>query len=303
LRTRIAVIVITSFILFFGSVAIQAQIKVLRVDSSQTDPAIETVHGPNIAVYDPQATPSHLLLLFFVGTNSKATGGLRIGSAFAKWGYHAISLDYENKLATATLSNSLDDKIFGNYRDAIVTGAPVSKAIQVSPANSILNRFQKLLVYLVKTDPSGGWGEFLANGKPIWSRVVVAGHSQGSGHAAYVGKLFEVNKVLMFSGPQDYLNNFNEAAPWQARKGATPPSRYFAFLNLYDPFNVLHQVANCEALMDTTDPNMLIVKPGDVIHGDFQIFINNFPNKQHHGSTLFPKFENVWKYMATTGIS
>ena len=103
---------------------------------------------------------------------------------------------------------------------------PVSDKISVRPANSILNRLQKLLVYLVKQDPDGGWGEFVADGQPVWSRIVVAGHSQGAGHAAYLGKMFPVDKVLMFSGPQDYFDDLDKPAPWLARPSATPPSRY-----------------------------------------------------------------------------
>lgn len=281
---------------------LHAAVKVLRVDPHQTDPAIVTVHGPHIAVYDPQAASRHLLFLFLVGTRGKAAGSVKIDSAFARWGFHAISLDYEDNVIAVSCAHSLDSTAFGRYREAIVTGAPVSSKIKVDPANSILNRFQKLLVYLVKHDPDGGWGQFVANGQPIWSRIIVAGHSQGAGHAAYIGKMFRVDRVLMFSGPQDYMDDLHRPAPWQARKSATPPSRFFAFLNLQDPFNVHHQIANCMLLMEMSKPETLMVKPGKVIHGDYQILINNFPTKKHHGSTLFPQFENVWKYMATTSI-
>lgn len=303
LRTRVAVLSIAWLTLFPGSVELHAQVKVLRVDPHQTDSAIVTVHGPHIAVYDPQATPRHRLLLFLVGTRGKATGSLPIDSAFAQWGYHAISLDYEDNLIAVSRAHSLDPTSFGRYREAIVTGAPVSATIPVDSANSILNRFQKLLAYLVKHDPGGGWDEFLTNGHPVWSRIIVAGHSQGAGHAAYIGKLFRVDRVLMFSGPQDYMDDLHQPAPWLARKSATPPSRFFALLNLKDPFNVHHQIANCMVLMDMSKPDARMVKPGEIIHGNYHILINDFPTEQHHGSTLFPQFENAWEYMATTLIT
>lgn len=288
-------------ILFSGSVSLHAAVKVLRVDPHQTDAAIETVHGPHIAVYDLQSNSRHKLFLFLAGTGSKAAGSLTIDSVFAEWGYHAISLDYENDVLAASCGHSLDRSTFGRYREAIVTGAPVSKRVKVNPANSILNRFQKLLIYLAKNDPSGGWGEFVHDGQPIWSRILVAGHSQGSGHAAYIGKLFRVDRVLMFSGPQDYMDTLNAPAPWQARKSATPPSRFFAFLNFKDPFNVNHQIANCMMLMHMSKPDTLTVKPGEAIQGDYHILINDFPTK-YHGSTLLPQYKNVWEYMATTAI-
>ena len=308
MRSRCIGIFIAFLIMFMGNVYLHAEVKVLRVDPQQTDSAIATVHGPHIAVYDPQVASRHRLFLFLSGTGDKAEGSLTIDSAYAGWGYHAISLDYEDNVVAVSNAHSLDSTSFDRYRDAIVTGAPVSTQIKVNPANSILNRFQKLLLYLVKEDPNGGWGEFVANGQPVWNHIIVAGHSQGSGHAAYIGKLFRVDRVLMFSGPQDYMDDLHAPAPWLSRKGATPPSRFFAFLNLEDPLNVHHQIANCIALMDISKPATpmdmpgLMVKPGEVIDGNYQILINDFPTKQHHGSTLFPQFENVWKYMATTKI-
>lgn len=285
--------------LVFSQADLYAQVKVLRVDPGQTDPAIATVHGPNLAVYDPAVPARHRLILFLVGTGGKAAGSQKLDSIFAEWGYHAISLDYENNILAASLSHSLDRSSFDRYRSAIVTGGAVNDKASVSQANSILNRFQKMLVYLAAHDPGAGWDEFLTNGSPVWSRVMVAGHSQGTGHAAYIGKLFSVDRVLLFSGPQDYLDNFNQPAPWQAKPGATDPSRFFAFLSTNDPFNVHHQIANCMALMQLPKPETLAVKPGDAIHGDYQIFINNAPAKQAHGSTLLPQFTNVWQYMVT----
>jgi len=223
---------------------------------------------------------------------------LKIDTAFAKLGYHAIALDYEDKVVAASCAPSPDIACFDNYREAIVTGAPVSERISVSRANSILNRLQKLLVYLAKQYPDGGWGEFVDDGQPVWNRIVVAGHSQGSGHAAYIAKMYKVDKVLMFSGPQDYLTDLNKPAPWQARPSATPQSRYYAFLNLYDPFNVHHQIANCMVLMGLSNPQTPMVEPGKAIHGHYQILINTI-NQQPHGTTIQPEFENVWDYLGT----
>lgn len=302
LRTWILGTCLAILIVFLGTLHAQAELKVLRVNPQQTAPAIATVHGPNIAVYDPQVKSRHRLFLFLPGTNGKASASLKMDSVFARWGFHAISLDYEDSVIAVANAHSLDPTSFGRYRDAIVTGAPVSSKIRVSPANSILNRFTKLLAYLVKQDPDGGWGEYFSNGKPEWRRIIVAGHSQGAGHAAYIGKMFRVDRVLMFSGPQDYMDNLHRPAPWQAEKSATPPSRFFAFLNLKDPFNVHHQIANCMVLMHLSKPKFLMVKPGEKIRGHYRILVNNYPTKRPHASTLFIQFKNVWKYMATEDV-
>jgi len=286
-------------ILFFGGVNLFAQVKVLEVEPGQTDTSIETVHGPNIALYDTQVPSRHLLILFIVGTGGRATGTRTMDSIFAIMGYHAITIDYEDNVVAVACAHSKDSTEFDRYRDAIITGAPVSALVKVDTANSILNRFQKLLVYLVKHDPDGGWKEFVESDRPRWGKIVVAGHSQGSGHAAYIGKMFEVSRVLMFSGPQDYLDDLHRPAPWQEWKSATPVSRYFAFLNLKDPFNIKHQLANDMVLIHLSKPDTIMVTPGEVIHSDKHILVNNIPTKSPHGSTLFPIFKNVWEYMLT----
>lgn len=298
---RFAGLPISLLILTFASLSSHGQVKVQLVAPRQTDAAIATVNGPHVALYDPHVASAHRLFLFLVGTRSKATSSMAIDSAFAKWGYHAIGLDYENGVIAVSCAHSPDRACFDDYRKAIVTGAAVSSKISVDPANSILNRVQKLLVYLVKNDPGGGWDEFVADGQPVWSRIVVAGHSQGAGHAAFIGKLFAVDKVLMFSGPQDYMDDLDAPAPWQGQMSATPPSRFFAFLSVHDPFNVHHQIANCMKLMNLAKPETQRVEPGEPIPGDSHILTNDIVTRQPHGSTLFPEFVNVWKYMATAG--
>ena len=293
-----------SVLSLFFAVSVHAQVKVLRVEPSQTDPAIVTVHGPHIAMSNPALPSNHRLFFFICGTGANASNSMAVFRTFAGWGYHAVSIDYENNLITTALAHDHDPAAFGHYRNAIVTGAPVSDRISVSPANSILNRFQKLLVYLVQHDPKGGWDEFIneKDGKPAWDKIVVGGHSQGSGHAAYIGKLFHVDRVLMFSGPQDYMDDLHQPAPWLGEASATPPSRFFAFLSQNDPFNIHHQEANCAVLMHLTDPDFktktCAARPGESVHGGgYQIFVNDVPKKSAHGSTLSTEYTNVWKYM------
>ena len=305
-----------SLVLSFAAlvaVDLHAQEKVLRIDAPQTDPAIESVEGPQLAIYNPQVASNHRLFLFFVGTNGKPENSLSFESAFANWGYHAIALDYENHVVTVICAHSTDSACFDHYREAIMMGTPVSDKITVSPDNSILNRLNKLLAYLVKQDPDGGWGEFFADGQPVWSRIVVAGHSQGAGHAAYLGKMFPVDEVLMFSGPQDYFDDLDMPAPWLARPSTTPQSQYFAFLNVADPYNVHHQIANCSVLMGIAHPTTPLIQPGEAIKPgaatgpgeaigvNAQIFLNDVDPQHAHGSTLLPEFNNVREYFARIG--
>lgn len=283
------------------SVSARAEDKILRIDPAQTDASIESVHGPHLALYDPAVPSNHRLLLYFVGTGVHPEQSLAFARSFAHLGYHVIALDYENTVVAASCVHSSDSSCFDTYRAAIVSGTPGSDKIHVDPANSILNRFDKLLAYLAKQDAGGGWNDFFTGGKPAWNHIVLAGHSQGSGHAAYIAKLYAVDKVLMFSGPQDYLSDLGQPAPWESRPGATPPSRFYAFLNINDPFNQSHQLASCEALMQLRAVQPYMVEPAQSITGLHQILVTDADPRHAHNSTVSPQFENVRQYLGTVG--
>ena len=52
-------------------------------------------------------------------------------------------------------------------------------------------------------------------------------------------------------------------------------------------------------LMGVSKLQTVAVKPGEPIQGDYQILVNDFPQKSAHGSTLSKQFTNVWQYMIT----
>lgn len=290
------------FILFFVlftllSAAVTAQIKFLSAHPDKLDPAIQEVHSPNIALYDTSVQPRNKLILMIQGTGGSATGMRPIDSVFATMGFHIISIDYKNNVISTICAHSKDSACSYNFRKEIITGKPLSGKTEVDKVNSILNRFRTFLQYLVKNDPEGDWNNYIKNGKPQWEQIIVAGHSQGSGHAAMLGKMFKVSRVLIFSGPQDYLEDLHIPSPWLSKKSTTPENRYYAFLNLKDPFHVKYQIVNCKKLMRHIHPDTLMVRPGVPIQGDHHILVNNIPTKNPHGSTLFTEFKNVWAYM------
>ena len=271
--------------------------KVILIDPAQTGAGIQTVHSPHVAVYNTTVASTHKLFLMIVGTGGYATGTREMDSIIAGMGYRVISLDYKNNVITTVCNNSPDSACFDHFRQEIIFGTPVSDSVNVDVANSIINRFQKALAFLVMINPEGGWDEFIKNGQIQWNKIAVGGHSQGAGHAAYIGKRFSVDRVLIFSGPQDYRVAFNSPALWLSQKGITPASKYFAFLNRKDPFNVSRQLANCAKLMGMPAADSVFVQPGMPINTSKHILINDIKTNNPHGSTLLPEFKKVWEYM------
>lgn len=274
-----------------------AQLKTDLIVPGETATGIVTVHGDHIALYNPSVKDKHRLILMIQGTGARAKSCFTIDSCFAQMGYHVISIDYKNSVIATACSHSKDSGCFTNYRQEIICGTPVSDKVQVDSANSIVNRFTKLLLYLTKYDPAGKWDYFLKNGSPSWKQIITAGHSQGAGHAAFLGKKYRLAGVLIFSGPQDYLVQFKEPAPWQAVKGRTDIRKYISFLHVKDPFNFNYQVANINAIIHRAATDTVMVVPNKEPHSHSQIFVNSIETKSPHGSTLRTEFLPVWATM------
>lgn len=271
--------------------------KVLLVNPAETAQGIVMMHTPHVVIYNTAVPGVHKLFLMIVGTGGSATELRGMDSIVAGMGYHTISIDYKNNVITTVCNNSRDAGCFDKFRQEIMFGTPVSDSVNVDSTNSIINRFTKLLQYLVKNDPNGGWGEFINGDKVQWGKIVVGGHSQGAGHSAYIGKHFNVSRVLMFSGPQDYRVAFNSPALWLSGKSATPLNRYYSFLHINDQYVVARQLANDATVMGMATPDSTHVEPNIPLQTNKHILVNNIATGNAHMSTLLPVFKNVWEYM------
>ena len=199
---------------------------VLSLEPQKTDPdavpAMDSSLGNHLVwPVDPSRTPGSvdktLLYLFLPATGAKPSDYTLIQQEAVDLGYHVIGLAYPNadaviaKCNPITFSNADDVKLYKerqacylSVRMQTLDGTTPSNYTNVKPSNSIDNRLEKLLVYLREHMPNEGWGGFLdETGSPAWSRIIVAGHSQGGGNAALMGKLHRVARVVMISSPPD----------------------------------------------------------------------------------------------------
>ncbi|RFS26523.1 hypothetical protein DVR12_01680 [Chitinophaga silvatica] len=277
------------------SLTVQAQLKFTTVDPSATAAGITEVHSGHLVVQPAREKNKNLLIIMIPGTGGNAADQRfkTLDSSLAVEGYSVISLDYVNQVVTTVCSKSTDSTCFDNFRQEIFYGTPVSDKVKVDSVNSILNRITKLLVYLEKNDPKGGWANFIRNGKPRWDRIIAAGHSQGAGHAGFIGQHYAVKGVMMLSGPQDYLQEFNSPAAWQRQKGKTPVDKYYAFLHIRDPYVFDYQLKDVQALRHTAAIDTVMVQPGVPFKSNRHVMVTDIESQNPHGSTLDTEFNNV----------
>ncbi len=227
--------------------------------------------GADLAMWDTAARPNGKIMLTIQGTGGSADSLTLVQQEAARAGYQVIAIDYPNQVITTTCRPSADPLCFDHFREEIATGHDVSAITEVTVAQSLERRLEAHLRALSRRWPLR-FGRFrYLWGSPAWHLFTLMGHSQGSGHAAYLAKRHRVDAVLMAAGPQDVFAD-GRPAPWLSVPGATPPARHFALLHFRDYFGVHYQRAALNALRvpltqqqvswrRTADPHNDIVGP------------------------------------------
>lgn len=182
-----------------------------------------------LAFRDPGAAALGRLFVMLPGTGGPPAGYQYVLRAAAEAGFHSVGLVYENEVAVNDLCAwppPIPD-CHERVRLEIVTGEDLSELVAVDRPHSIESRTHALLEYLDAADPGGGWGEFLARADLDWPETVWAGHSQGGGHAAILGKIHTLDRVALFSA--------TEPAEWTLDPPLTEPERYSGFAHAFEP--------------------------------------------------------------------
>ena len=287
---------------------------------ASTDPAITTDNEVHIAINpSPSVTAKQKLVVMLPGTGAIPSQYRLILRSGAARGYHTIGLNYPNGQAVGTeclVDN--DPDCHGKLRRETILGEDVSPHVNVNVANSLVNRLRKLIAYLHALAPGEGWDRFLANGEPDWSRITVAGHSQGGGHAGYLTKLVSLDRAVYFSSPADWRNDVNQPATWlTAMAAVTPASRQYGFEHVDDnlvPYTIA--TANWRALgLDAFGAVASVDGAASPYGGSHQLSTNATPFNGSgivisptHGATVAdestprtgagtPLFDPVWAYL------
>jgi hypothetical protein len=244
------------------------------------------------------------LLLFVGGSFSSPNDYTFICGHSATIGLDVISISYPNDIPAATLATSNDQFIFDNFRDEICFGNQVSNEVSVNELNSINTRTLKLVQYLKNTYPDQDWGQYLTSSNNLdWSKIIIAGHSQGAGHACYLGKKKLAERVVMFSGANDFSTYFNNPANWLTVTGLTPLNKQYALLHTQDEItSYAYQVSNLKGLgILPVSENPLLVDNLKSPFSNKQVLALNIPAISNHNSTVGGnlKLPEIWTYLLT----
>jgi len=168
---------------------------------------------------------------------------LNLFTAAAESGNHVLALAYRSDRAVAEMCGPRPDCYAATRSTQLTgvfqTGADASLA-DIRQDEGVIPRLDGALRALDASRPGAGWSTFIGDAgasaaadRIAWQRIIVSGHSQGGGHAAYLGKLFPVLRVVQFSSTCDAPGGI--PAPWTAAASGWATSPVAAFFGLSAP--------------------------------------------------------------------
>ncbi len=189
---------------------------------------------------EPSGAPKATLFLALnasMGTPASmiADPATNIFNAAASKGYHVLALAYSSADIIGVLCSGNDACFEATRRSVILGTHEGGSALDVSIQEGVVWRLEATLRALATARPNRGWDEFRVPGgadsssRVAWGRVFSSGHSQGGGHAAFLGKLFPLKGVLQLSSTCDAVGA--TPASWTSSSGdwATAASTILGF--------------------------------------------------------------------------
>ncbi len=309
-----------------GSTPADPGLKHRVIIPSLTDGKIEDTFGYHQTYVNTAVAPLHKLFLFLPGSNSTPFAYDEIQKLAANLGYHSLGISYSNATISPMCSGSSDSLCFDKVRNEVIDGVDLTPLVSVNIANSITNRILKALQYLDTAYPAEQWGQFYNGSSIAWSKMAVAGHSQGGGHAALIAKQHVVDRAALFAAPKDYFTApLRKAAPWESLPTLTPTNKYYAFVHQSDNqgCTAVQQLEIFSHLgIDAFAPQPTFFETNGGDYNGSHIILSSLPGltgSSAHNIVVVdvaaatvnkvPFFTPVWKYMltavdaGTTGIN
>lgn len=289
----------------------------ISVKPSQTDSAIDQFDSPHLAYINETGQLRNQLVVFLPGTGGTPAKFTAFCQLAAAYNYHVVCLMYPDATPADVVSKSSDKNAFLNFRLEIIEGKDLSNKVSVDRTNCIENRLIKLLQYLGKKRTGDNWGQYLTSDGDIdWSKIVIAGMSQGAGNAALIATRHKCARAVLFGGPKDFDKAANTPAPWYT-KPKTPLKRIYAFDNDQDHqgCSFPEQLQNWKAMGLYKFGNPYTIDGAKPPYGHSHLLETNYPgtttpSERAHTSLITDGasphdskggwlFSPVWGYMLT----
>lgn len=288
-----------------------SNLNIYQIPPQLTDVQVTDWLTPHQVAVPSSQSRRNQLFLFLSGSFGSPTNQKLLLKEALHLGYHTINLSYPNSWTVGGLCrHSLDPNCHEKVRLSVLDGIGRTNQVEVSQSNSIHNRLAKLLQYLQQQHPEEAWDNYLDGHDPQWSKIVVAGHSQGGGHAGIIARQHLVARCIMLGSPADFSTVLQAPAPWISSTHATPVERYYGFAHAQD--QGIERILLAWKLLGLSDLGqpVNVDKVSSPYSKSHQLLTNARPNRpgKFHGSVAVdlqtpkqfdgsPLFKPVWQYL------
>lgn len=275
------------------------QYTLLRIKPSTADATVKKWDTAHAVYYKPFETHNKLLI-WLAGTNGTPN---KVPEDFVKTalekGYKVIALSYITVPAVAQVCVGerlrQDPDCAEKFREMRVFGDEKFEGIPDDSQDAIVPRLMKLLTYLEKNDPAGKWSQYINSKKnqPNWSKIALAGQSQGGGMSAYIAQHKKVNRIITFSGGWDYSDSEKKSiAGWYSKPNATPANRWFGTYHK-------NEIA---AKTISQSYEALSIPDHHIFRLEEPLRKSGKGNNPYHGEGVHnPVYKNIWEKMLGNG--
>jgi hypothetical protein len=278
---------------------------------------IHEIYGDHWVMWDSKENTSRYLYLFMPGSGQlpEVRSEWVLESA-AESGLRAIGLAYQNQGSVSDKCwTSKDPHCMERVRIERIYGIDASEEVECSYEESVVGLLDELLHKLHELHPEMDWLKWIdENGDLVWNNIIVAGHSQGAGNAAFIAKEHEVARAIMYAGPfdrdttgaVDYKLEVYGEANWIELESVTPQDRYFAFYHIEDnaPYTFILE-DNFRKLLGIRTEWKLDVDAVEAFTGMHRFLYTQkdlHPKQSPHTYPLLERFDFVHRYLCSYGL-
>jgi hypothetical protein len=280
----------------------------IQVTPNQAASCVTQFNDPH-QIYPPSASAKNILSIFYPGTGAVSSEYGLILQRGALRGYHVIGLNYPNPDSINVICNRSDAggsfACFGDTREEILTGVDKSRFVSIDQNNSIEGRILALLKYLSVKRPADGWGNYFSDNQILWNKIYVGGHSQGSGHAGYQGKIRTVGRVSIYSGISDFSASQLSVPSWMSLAQLSLNGSYYGFI--HDNDTIANYSGNANQVTDAWNNQFVMsgvltnVNTGTPYGNSRKLFSTACAAQDQttrHACPIINGFQTVWDYIS-----
>ncbi|MDP7006303.1 MAG: hypothetical protein QF718_08860 [Phycisphaerales bacterium] len=278
---------------------------------------VHEIYGDHWVMWNGEKPNSEYLYLFMPGSGQlpEVRSELVLKST-AEVGLRAIGLAYQNEGSVSDKCwTSKDSDCMEKVRMERIYGDDTSDEVECSYDESVVGLLRLLLVELDEQHPEMDWRKWLdESGNPRWENIIVSGHSQGAGNAAFIARDHKVVRVIMYAGPYDrdttgrvdYKEKLYGEVNWISEEAITPRNRFYAFYHVKDNFpHTFILEDNYRKLLGFLPDRKLDVDAVEEIVGTHRYLFSQkelHQKQSPHTYPLLERFMPVHRYMCSHGL-